>query len=116
MSQTPNNFAPRISQRAYRLQRMEELMTQALAATGDDRTQRQLYQVLINEAAAIKEPINDWMARFYKNLYSEPEAQPEPVMEKQPAATVEGFVCDTCNRSFRTKHALCGHQRTHAKP
>jgi hypothetical protein len=112
MNSTSTTFAARTSPRAYRLQRIENYLRLGLEATGDERTQRQMLEHMIREAAAVKVPLLECLAQIFVNqCQPEPiQAGPTPVMT---APAVDEFVCETCNRGFKTKHALCGHQRTH---
>jgi hypothetical protein len=76
---------------------------------GDERTQRQMVEHMIREAAAVKEPLLECLAELLMK-----QSQAEPAPEVVPAVPVaDEFVCETCSKGFKTKHALCGHQRTH---
>jgi hypothetical protein len=111
MSQAPTTFAPRVSPTAYRQRRIENYLRLGLEATGDERIQRQMLEHMIRESAAVKVPLIECIAQFFANQCQEIPAEPMPVVT--PAPTVDEFVCETCSKSFKTKHALCGHQRTH---
>ena len=52
------------------------------------------------------------------NYYTPPpsaveEKVEEKVEDVETAATAEGFVCDICGRTFKTKRGLMNHMRVH---